>query len=174
MSYMRWYMAYLTYINKIPMTLSRGLKYVLANWTKSLPKRRTPFSYHLLSTGQSTGVTPSANISVISTPTSGLEVVDSATGEVVWGNKRRGIGPDRRPKTEHLVTLKPRTPVCQVDWHRNLGGCWQTGSIKLVCNRGAVGGGIGRFKRGKARMKECLRNYVDASYHHQCLSHGMR
>lgn len=46
-------------------------------------------------------------------PTSSLQVVDSATGEVVWGNEQRGTGPltdsnaDRRPKAEDVMTLKP-------------------------------------------------------------------
>ncbi|MCJ1423072.1 hypothetical protein MMC29_000953 [Sticta canariensis] len=50
-------------------------------------------------------------------PTSSLQVVDSTTGEVVRGNKKRGTGPlidvnaDRRPKTEDLVTLKPGASV---------------------------------------------------------------
>lgn len=50
-------------------------------------------------------------------PTSSLQVVDSATGEVVRGNERRGTGPltdsnaDRRPKAEDVVTLKPGEPV---------------------------------------------------------------
>ncbi|KAL8796258.1 MAG: hypothetical protein Q9195_001373 [Heterodermia aff. obscurata] len=50
-------------------------------------------------------------------PTSSLQVVDSATGEVVRGNKQRGTGPltdsnaDRRPKVEDLVTLESGTPV---------------------------------------------------------------
>ena len=50
-------------------------------------------------------------------PTSSLQVVDSATGEVVRGNDQRGTGPltdsnaDRRPKAEHVVTLKPGAPV---------------------------------------------------------------
>lgn len=50
-------------------------------------------------------------------PTSSLQVVDSATGEVVRGNERRGTGPltdsnaDLRPKTEDVVTLKPGAPV---------------------------------------------------------------
>ena len=50
-------------------------------------------------------------------PTSSLQVVDSATGEVVRGNERRGTGPlmdsnaDRRPKVEDVVTLKPGAPV---------------------------------------------------------------
>ncbi|CAF9934270.1 MAG: hypothetical protein HETSPECPRED_009166 [Heterodermia speciosa] len=50
-------------------------------------------------------------------PTSSLQLVDSATGEVVRGNKQRGTGPltdsnaDRRPKAEDVVTLKPGAPV---------------------------------------------------------------
>lgn len=50
-------------------------------------------------------------------PTSSLQVVDSATGEVVRGNGQRGTGPltdsnvDRRPKAEDVVTLKPGAPV---------------------------------------------------------------
>lgn len=46
-------------------------------------------------------------------PTSSLQFVDSATGEVVRGNEQRGTGPltdsnaDRRPKAEDVVTLKP-------------------------------------------------------------------
>lgn len=50
-------------------------------------------------------------------PTSSLQVVDSATGEVVRGNERRGTGPltdskaDRRPKLEEVVTLKPGVPL---------------------------------------------------------------
>lgn len=50
-------------------------------------------------------------------PTSSLQVVDSATGEVVRSNKRRGICSlidykvDRRPMVEDLVTLKPEAPA---------------------------------------------------------------
>ena len=50
-------------------------------------------------------------------PTSSLQIVDSATGEVVRGNEQHGTGPltdsnaDRRPKPEELVTLKPGEPV---------------------------------------------------------------
>lgn len=50
-------------------------------------------------------------------PTSSLLVVDSATGEVVRGNERRGTGPltdsnaDQRPKVDDVVTLKPGAPV---------------------------------------------------------------
>lgn len=50
-------------------------------------------------------------------PTSSLQVVDSATGEVVRGNKQRGTGPlidynvDRRPKVGDLVMLKPGAPA---------------------------------------------------------------
>ncbi|KAI9663190.1 MAG: hypothetical protein M1821_008238 [Bathelium mastoideum] len=50
-------------------------------------------------------------------PTSSLQVVNSATGEVVQRNKQRGAGPltdanaDRRPKAEHVVTLKPGVPL---------------------------------------------------------------
>lgn len=50
-------------------------------------------------------------------PTSSLQVVDSATGEVVRGNQRRGTGPltdsnaDRRPKAEDVATLKPGAPL---------------------------------------------------------------
>lgn len=50
-------------------------------------------------------------------PTSSLQVVDSATGEVVRGNDQRGTGPltdsnaDRRPKAEDVVTLKPGAPI---------------------------------------------------------------
>ena len=50
-------------------------------------------------------------------PTSSLQLVDSATGEVVRGNKQRSTGPltdsnaDRRPKAEDIVTLKPGVPV---------------------------------------------------------------
>ena len=50
-------------------------------------------------------------------PTSSLQVVDSATGEVVRGNEQRGTGPltdskaDRRPMAEDVVTLKPGAPV---------------------------------------------------------------
>ncbi|KAI4132192.1 MAG: hypothetical protein LQ338_000858 [Usnochroma carphineum] len=50
-------------------------------------------------------------------PTSSLQVVDSATGEVVRGNEQRGTGPltdsnaDRRPKAEDVVTLKPGAPL---------------------------------------------------------------
>ena len=50
-------------------------------------------------------------------PTSSLQVIDSATGEVVQGNERRGTGPltdsnaDQRPKMEDVVTLKPGVPL---------------------------------------------------------------
>lgn len=50
-------------------------------------------------------------------PTSSLQVVDSATGQVVRGHEQRGTGPltdpnaDRRPKAEDVVTLKPGAPV---------------------------------------------------------------
>ena len=50
-------------------------------------------------------------------PTSSLQVVDSATGEVVRGNERRGTcalmdsNADRRPKVEDVVILKPGAPV---------------------------------------------------------------
>ena len=50
-------------------------------------------------------------------PTSSLQVLDSATGEVVRGNERRGTGPltdsnaDQRPKVADVVTLKPGAPV---------------------------------------------------------------
>ena len=50
-------------------------------------------------------------------PTSSLQVVDAATGEVVRGNEQRGTGPltgshaDRRPKAEDVVTLKPGAPA---------------------------------------------------------------
>lgn len=50
-------------------------------------------------------------------PTSSLQVVDSATGELVRGNEQRGTGPltdsnaDQRPKAEDVVTLKPRALV---------------------------------------------------------------
>ncbi|KAL8856961.1 MAG: hypothetical protein Q9178_006456 [Gyalolechia marmorata] len=50
-------------------------------------------------------------------PTSSLQVVDSATREVVRGNKQRGTGPltdsnaDRGPKVEDVVTLKPGVPA---------------------------------------------------------------
>ena len=50
-------------------------------------------------------------------PTSSLQIVDSAAGEVVRGNEQRGTGPltesnaDRLPKPEELVTLKPEEPV---------------------------------------------------------------
>ena len=50
-------------------------------------------------------------------PTSSLQVVDSATGEVVWGNERRGTGPltdstaDQRPKVADVMILKPRAPA---------------------------------------------------------------
>jgi len=50
-------------------------------------------------------------------PTSSLQVVNSATGEVVRGNERRGTGPltdsnaDQRPKVDDVVTLKPGAPV---------------------------------------------------------------
>lgn len=50
-------------------------------------------------------------------PTSSLQVVDSATGEVVRGNEQRDTGPltdsnaDQRPKAEDVVTLKPGAPV---------------------------------------------------------------
>lgn len=51
------------------------------------------------------------------TPTSSLQIVDSATGEVVRGNGKRGTGPltasnaDRRPKAEDVVTLNPGAPL---------------------------------------------------------------
>lgn len=50
-------------------------------------------------------------------PTSSLQLVDSATGQVVRGNKQRGTGPltdsnaDRRPKAEDVVTLRSGAPV---------------------------------------------------------------
>ena len=50
-------------------------------------------------------------------PTSSLQVVDSATMKVVLGNEQRGTGPlmdfhaNRRPKVEDLVTLMPGVPV---------------------------------------------------------------
>ncbi|MCJ1463327.1 hypothetical protein MMC07_001934 [Pseudocyphellaria aurata] len=50
-------------------------------------------------------------------PTSSLQVVDYATGEMVRTKMQRGTGPlidysvDRRPKVEDLVTLKPGVPV---------------------------------------------------------------
>lgn len=50
-------------------------------------------------------------------PTSSLDVVDAATGEMVRGNEQRGTGPltdsnaDRRPKVEDVVTLKPGAPA---------------------------------------------------------------
>ena len=50
-------------------------------------------------------------------PTSSLQVVNSATGEVVRGNERRGTGPltdsntDQRPKLADVVTLKPGMPL---------------------------------------------------------------
>ena len=50
-------------------------------------------------------------------PTPSLQIVDSAIGEVVWGNEWRGTGPltdlkaDRRPKAEDVVTLKPGASV---------------------------------------------------------------
>ena len=50
-------------------------------------------------------------------PTSSLQVVDAATGEVVRGNERRGTGPlkdsnaDQRPKVADVVILKPGAPV---------------------------------------------------------------
>ena len=50
-------------------------------------------------------------------PTSSLQVVNSATGEVVRGNERRGSGPltasnaDRRPKAEEMVMLEPGVPL---------------------------------------------------------------
>ncbi|KAF2789759.1 hypothetical protein K505DRAFT_89779 [Melanomma pulvis-pyrius CBS 109.77] len=51
---------------------------------------------------------------------SSLQVVDSATGEVVRGNEKGGTGPlidpkvDQRPKVEDLLTLDPETPVVRV------------------------------------------------------------
>ncbi len=50
-------------------------------------------------------------------PTSSLQVVDSATGEVVRYNKPSRIvpltisNPDRRPKMEDVMTLKPEVPI---------------------------------------------------------------
>lgn len=50
-------------------------------------------------------------------PTSSLQVVDFATGEVVRANERRGVcslaysNADRRPEAESVVTLKPGVPV---------------------------------------------------------------
>ena len=50
-------------------------------------------------------------------PTSSLQIVDSASGEVVRGNERRGTGPltdstaDQRPKIDDVVILKPGAPV---------------------------------------------------------------
>lgn len=50
-------------------------------------------------------------------PTSSLQVVDTATGEVVQETKKRGTGPlidyntDQRPKTKDVVILKPGAPV---------------------------------------------------------------
>ena len=50
-------------------------------------------------------------------PTSSLQVVDSATGEVVRGNKRRDTcsltepNADLRPKAADVITLKPGVPV---------------------------------------------------------------
>ena len=50
-------------------------------------------------------------------PTSSLQVVNSATGEVVRGNEQRGTGPlidsngDRRPKVEDVVTLEPGAQI---------------------------------------------------------------
>ena len=50
-------------------------------------------------------------------PTSSLQVVNSATGEVVRGYEQRGTGPltdsnaDRRPNAEDVVILKPGAPV---------------------------------------------------------------
>ena len=52
-------------------------------------------------------------------PTSSLQVIDSATGEVVRGSEQRGTGPltdsgaDRRPKVEDVVTLKPRALIAR-------------------------------------------------------------
>ena len=46
-------------------------------------------------------------------PTSSLQVVDYATGEVIRGNERRGTGPltdsnaDRRPKMDDVITVRP-------------------------------------------------------------------
>ena len=50
-------------------------------------------------------------------PTSSLQVIDSATGEVVRKNEQRGTGPltdstvDQRPKAEDVTTLKPGAPI---------------------------------------------------------------
>ena len=50
-------------------------------------------------------------------PTSSLQVVNSATREVVRGNERRSTcrlisySADRRPKAEDVVALKPEVPV---------------------------------------------------------------
>ena len=50
-------------------------------------------------------------------PSSSLQVVDSATGQVVRGNEKRGTGPltdsgaDHRPKLEDMVTIKPGEPI---------------------------------------------------------------
>jgi hypothetical protein len=53
-------------------------------------------------------------------PISSLQVLDSATGEVVRGNEKCGTGPltdskvDQRPKVEDLATLNPGTPVVRL------------------------------------------------------------
>lgn len=50
-------------------------------------------------------------------PKSSLQVIACATGEIVWGNDQRGTGPltnshpNRHPKAEDTVTLKPAEPV---------------------------------------------------------------
>ncbi|KAI4143607.1 MAG: hypothetical protein L6R39_004507 [Caloplaca ligustica] len=50
-------------------------------------------------------------------PTSSLQVIDSATGEVVQANEQHGTGPltdsnaDRRPKTKDVLMMKPGAPV---------------------------------------------------------------
>lgn len=53
-------------------------------------------------------------------PMSSLQVIDSATGQVVRGNEKRGTGPltdssaDKRPKMEDVVTLKPGLSINRI------------------------------------------------------------
>ena len=71
------------------------------------------------------------------TPTSSLDVVDSATMEVVRGNERRGTcqltdtNADERPKMENVITLKPRAPIIRkIDIGVLVGGL-QDGQYKV-------------------------------------------
>lgn len=96
-------------------------------------------------------------------PTSSLQVVDSATGEVVRGNEQRSTGPltdsnaDRRPKAENLVTLKPGAPfIRKIDIRALLDGLVD-GHYKIrMQSRGC------RWWHGEVEKEECEDGRVPA------------